>query len=897
MESWILLENAVQSRWLSRRLSANGIGGIRLFDADSLRDELARLAGMAAIPRDPASAALVVRCAMDPGNERNAAAIAGAGDALARAGWHLSQLRLDGDASRRINRALERAPVIAGIFDRRLREGLPAQNARLCCLGWDALHWPDIGLLHVAVEKTVAFEMYAPAPRLPADGLQREWIEALEQRFELERATCPESGFTSANEPLVARLENSQLAGRGEVAPPALLAGREWTDQVRLVCTQVHEWLAERPADPIGIIAPEDSPSAVAVAEALLQIGIRVEHRARSAGPSGPEQIIAQVARYHLGGQDIGELIELTRLLWLAGTWKHLEPEAVLGALDHAFRAVQSRNARILAQALPRRKDAVWTAIRDLVDALGKWDGERPWAVLRDQFSSLLTALRLPPHTLDIDGLQSLFNREHVPAGAFMEWIAAHMDERRRGSPAHDGAAIAPVVVTTFAGAAQQSWHRRLFLDSNEHAWPAPIAENPFLPDAARLRLNASRKENPPLLTTRDVRSLEQARFLDLLEQCRFPAAFAGVLIHDAGTGEEAQPNEWVLRAMLESGENAWAPDFWSSRAQTVPPASQPALEPDEHEHLARVHANRRNGLMPFDRYQFDFHETKLMPGAWSPTDLDAAITRPATFALKALLDAESTAGWSPSRNEGTVVGTHAHRWLGRALGLGDQLTPPLPAADAEARLLRELAAARVELEQWYGAEGLPVPLWWETCLRKTAWAARRCIREVREWIDGRYCGVEQSLAVNIRTPSGPLLLKGRIDILISDQPGLRGAHLHLFDFKTGRSKAPSLSTLAQGAGGQFAAYYLMARDAGAASAVIGLIKPEEKARTIFGPDDEEALRARMGVLASLQRDLRFGEAAARNPDYGPSESLPMATVPIDPAILEQKAELVLYAS
>ena len=80
-------------------------------------------------------------------------------------------------------RVLDRTAVIPGIFDRRLRERLPTLPVRLCCVGWDASHWPDIGLLHVAAEKVVAFEMYVPAPRLPADGLQREWIEAASATF------------------------------------------------------------------------------------------------------------------------------------------------------------------------------------------------------------------------------------------------------------------------------------------------------------------------------------------------------------------------------------------------------------------------------------------------------------------------------------------------------------------------------------------------------------------------------------------------------------------------------------------------------------------------------------------------------------------------------------------
>jgi hypothetical protein len=300
---------------------------------------------------------------------------------------------------------------------------------------------------------------------------------------------------------------------------------------------------------------------------------------------------------------------------------------------------------------------------------------------------------------------------------------------------------------------------------------------------------------------------------------------------------------------------------------------------------------------MPFDRYQFNYHETKLEPGAWSATGLDEAITCPATFALRELLGAESTAGWLPARNEGAAVGNRAHRWLGRILGLGDHLAPPRPATDDDQKLARELAAARRELEDWYGAEGLPLPLWWESCLRKTAWATRRCLREVRGWLDGGYCAMEQKLAVTVRTPSGPLPLKGRIDILISDIPGLSGASLRMFDFKTGRGQAPTLSTLQRGSGAQFAAYYLMARDAGAAKAVIGIIKPEDRALDVFAADDEPALRAHFALLANLWLNKRFGRRGPLVTDHGVCETLPLATVPIDPAILDQKAGLFLLAS
>jgi len=229
-------------------------------------------------------------------------------------------------------------------------------------------------------------------------------------------------------------------------------------------------------------------------------------------------------------------------------------------------------------------------------------------------------------------------------------------------------------------------------------------------------------------------------------------------------------------------------------------------------------------------------------------------------------------------------------------VGLRDRLDLVAAAPDDDARLAREMAAARRELAEWYGSENLPVPLWWETCLRKTGWATRRCLREVRGWIEGNYCAMEQRLAVKVQTPAGPLLLKGRIDIMISDRPEIAGARVRIFDFKTGRSAAPTLASLATGNGAQFAAYYLMARDAGAAEAVIGIIKPDERARDVFGKGDEAGLRARLGVLADLWRDLRFGRRGPLVSEYGVCETLPLATAPIDPAILDQKAGLFLLA-
>ncbi len=903
-ESWLLVENAGQTRWLSRKFAGAQITSVRVFDADTLRQELARLAGIDPPPRHAAAAAFAVKVAAYQEQQgdsaqiaaRNAGAVAEACAALAGAGWHLNQLALNPAPARRIHRAMDRAALLPGIFDRRLHEALPPLPARLCCIGWDAAHWPDLGLLDAAASKAKAFEMYVPLPRLPADAQQQQWIEALEKRLSLERATCPESGFASENEPLVAALDNSRLIPRGEAPQLGLLVGREWPDQVRLVCDEAIAWAAENPAPefPLGIVAPENSPTAVAVAESLTQAGVRVEHPGRMREPAPALLILEQAARYHLASHNVDELLELTRLLWLhmRETWRDLDPGPVRDALDRAFRAAQSRNARILARALPHRKDAVWDAVSRLVEALGRWDADFSSTDLNEQWERLLAAFRIPPEA--VAWPSRIFPSERIPGPAFMEWLAEELAARRRDAPAPDYTAFAPVVVTTFAHAAQQPWQRLIFLDCNEGAWPAPIAENPFLPDAARAQLNRNRGDSGLLLTTRDLRALDPSRFLDLIEHCRGPVTFAGLLLEHSDAGDRPQPNEWVIRALLDTSPGALPFEAWAAAAQSRPPAAPPALDEPERAHIELVHRSRHDGLKPFDRYLFSFEESKIEPGAWSATNLDKAITQPATFALRELFAAAAPEPFL--RAEGAAVGHRAHSWLGSILGLRDRLAEPAPASGDDSRLKAEHAAARRELEEWYRAENLPMPLWWETCLRKTAWAARRCLREVRGYLDGRYCAMEQTLAVTVRTARGPLPLKGRIDILIGDRTEISGASIRMFDFKTGRGATPSAASLPKGNGAQFAAYYLMARDAGATEAVIGIIKPGERARDIFAAGDEEFLRAHFGLLADLRHTLRFGRAGPLVDEHKATETLPLATVPIDPEILELKAAHFLIA-
>ena len=315
-----------------------------------------------------------------------------------------------------------------------------------------------------------------------------------------------------------------------------------------------------------------------------------------------------------------------------------------------------------------------------------------------------------------------------------------------------------------------------------------------------------------------------------------------------------------------------------------------------EEKHLKTVHASRRDPFIPFDRYLFNFHESGYEASWWSATDLDAALTRPATFALKEIFDAESSQASAFERAENWLVGRLTHAWLAQVLGGRGELAPFGMPGDPVERLEQQLEKTERDIASLFASENLPLPLWWKSALRKSAWVARHSLAAVRENGGARWFSMEKNLRGQIETPDGALKVKGRIDLLFADQADLKGASLRIIDFKTGAAKAPTLAQLQNGNGFQFAAYFLMAKSLGAARVRVLMIHPDRGEEEVFADEDETELRARMARLARLQRDLKFGQLGPLLAEWGASESLPMTTTPIDPRVLDQKANLELLA-
>ncbi len=977
--AWIVTVSDGQAHWIKQRLLAENVSlfGVQFLDARSLRRELCLRAGLPPPSLGQETLQFLLRLhainASTPGSEwssvaRHPEACLAALDDFATAGWldeigavddmlpsavgdWLPELRATGSWTPDLDRRL------AEIFTGTKPEPGPLS---VCVFGWDANHWNQFNLLQAAVRAANSAYLYLPLPRGTSEAIQQSWLEACEASFGVERTDCDDSGFVSEQAALADRLEGVDLDGDPDdpLPEPLLLTGADTQDTVALVCDHVARWLAAAPsADESGatdgtrrlaILCPGRTPTAVAVVHALAEAGIAVEDElGELPEPALAVQIQRAILDYHLDRAGLEPLLTIVELLnehaavWESGTAGALrdvcplDPVEVRRALHGAFAEVQHHSARLLGDAASLARTPVAKPLRRLIELLGEWPEFLSWPEALARWEASLGAFGLTTEVLEPlwSRLPALPVPELVPSAAFFRYLDAVLSGvpvRRDPDASHR---FARVVITTLEGAAGQTWGGAVLLDSNEGAWPLYPPENPFLSDASRTFLNARRAGIDPadpgafrghLLTASDRAQLENFHFLEVLQNCRGPLAFAASSRDPVDPNKEFYPNEWVLRCLVEadraSGNDGRLLDRWRRTIRQARVAV-PKLGKSEGAHLQEVWNRRRDPETPFDEYFFNFialtgPDELPWADAWSAGELDAASNRPATFALGQIFAAQP---WRDDdrnlvRGEGWMVGRLVHRWLHTAL---DATKEPrrLTAADWTRALTQGLSRARAETESSLrarlgSADASPLedvaptalPLWWQGVLRKATWATRRCLESLAETATSqpdapRWLAMNQKFHAELGTDAGPLRLRAQCDVVLLDRPDFPGAVCQLIDIRTGAaptSSAPSASQFDQGKGLHAAATLLLALATGAETegTRAGVVHPDASQLALSGAGLAPLVQPTLERLARQQRTLVFGQKGAlvNTHDPGQTEELPLATTPVEPTILTAKA-------
>jgi hypothetical protein len=247
------------------------------------------------------------------------------------------------------------------------------------------------------------------------------------------------------------------------------------------------------------------------------------------------------------------------------------------------------------------------------------------------------------------------------------------------------------------------------------------------------------------------------------------------------------------------------------------------------------------------------------------------------------------------------TTGKWVHHWLANIIEKRDgkifSAFPTLVKIDERIRFAADEGCAAL----WHlcGLVGKVVPDWWSSGWLNARYLARHLGAKIRaatewnwmatEWAVGREGAVK--IADDVK-----LQLRGQIDLVLAqnDASSFVGQKLWIVDYKTGSDRELKTSdlhdNLVRGTPLQLALYALAMRELGAAEVSVSIISLAIKnAAPQLSVVDLAPHIEVFADLAEMQRTGIFGMKGEIRPAFGYSSPYPLATLPIDNDILEDK--------
>jgi hypothetical protein len=309
----------------------------------------------------------------------------------------------------------------------------------------------------------------------------------------------------------------------------------------------------------------------------------------------------------------------------------------------------------------------------------------------------------------------------------------------------------------------------------------------------------------------------------------------------------------------------------------------------------------RRDSSKPASEYDFALRPN----GSYRPvptlsvTDLQRMLSSPAIIWMKRYLGVEAPE--DVANPWAATTGKWVHHWLANIIEKRDgkifSAFPTLVKIDERIRFAADEGCAA--LWRLCGLVGKVVPDWWISGWLNARYLARHLGAKTgaakgwnwmaTEWAVGRE-GV-----VNI-ADGVELLLRGQIDLVLAQNnaSSFVGQKLWIVDYKTGSDRELKTSdlhdNLVRGTSLQLGLYALAMRELDAAEVSVSIISLAVKnVAPQLSVDDLAPHTDVFADLAEMQRTGIFGMKGEIRPVFGYSAPYPLATLPIDNDILEDK--------
>ena len=867
-------------------------------------------------------------------------------DQLGAAGWDFSAVELP--ALREIAALFQERLAKCGFelihtADRRALERAadrPPSFANILLTGFNGAHWPLWPLLRAAVSSAEEATVLLEDPRDEDRDIDEKWVGTWEEAF--GEATPISSSASRGTDTLFSE-EEMRGASVSRVSR-SFLVGANTTEQAEAVAQQCLHFLADPECDRVGIVFSGAGSLPRLVANALTRLEIPHHDGIAHVVPGRFEAADWRAWLELQQGPRINSLLHFVNALPQRGELlSDLSPTIFERTLRSAYAEVLIDDLQILKQFCAQEPGDNRKSVAKILDSI-------PFLPARARLPEFLKATRAAldrlgwkSHWMEIsqrvgdwiDKLDVEFSR-----ALYLRWlgeIASTFTAAREPAGDHP---YARVQLLTVPQTPAQRWSHLIFAGWNEGSWPPrEIGEfarqdeiDAFNRSIEKLNRRAARrgrqgeghvaiKENHTLyLGPTERRQIALRQFGALIESATKKIAFTASLVQEDAPERLWNPSELFTqhyqeahhrplthKAMseLQARTRSWLDE---SREDKKPDASSlPDTKPTRIAYDARRDPSVRSG-----EYDFAFRSKPTLVPTLSVSEFEQLIATPALVWLRKYLGVkaadESANVWN------TSTGKWVHDWLvAIAAGPAQTFTRLPDVAEIERRVCAAAGAKRSDVTRLCEAAGKPIPDWWSGGWRNALFLARALADKLTTVADWPWMATEWTVEGDFAVETADkvvLLLRGRIDLLLARAEPAAGSldtdELWIVDYKTGAKRAltrarqdadgrrPALKKkLLDGSALQLGLYALAAHAFGARQTDVSLLSPLVRP---FQPQmsgaDFLSEADIFADLAEMQQTGVFGMHGPLRSAYRFTDDYPLATLAVDPDILEQRWEL-----
>ena len=805
--------------------------------------------------------------------------------------------------------------------------------AQLLIAGFNGAHWPLFPLLSAATSSTRDTTVLLDYPREQARAIDETWIGTWEETFGAATPIADDGAENARPFPNFVRGANSKSISTGSLP---VLVGISATEQAQAVVAIALKFLQNKSCTRLGILFPRAGALSRLVAAQLNHVGVPHHDSIAHFAPGDFEDPAINAWFELQENQQLAPLVRfLTSLPIATKFFEGMSIQKISERLRRVYLEILIDDIAVLREHCARRTDK-----SELVEIAGRL---APLKFLppRTTLSRFLSETKLAfaqfkwkDAWAEVERLsQNWSDAVHTefPRAIYLRWLREILDSFSPTRDDNGNHPYARVQLLSYAEAEGHEWSHLILAGLNQGEWPRSETESGFLreEDVDLLNKRAIRQGKQGeghwsavagktlLLGPQHQRQLAVRQFVAAVESTEIGLAATASLLHESAPERLWNPSEFLSQlyfgahrkvlsqetmSMLNQQTRAWLAEqnlFKSADAKTVDTAQ------------TRAAYDARRRTEPAGEYEFALREPIGRAIALRATQWDKVTKSPALIWMRAFLGVENA---EQDFNEWSVAtGDWVHRWLAQISSAPAQnvFVDLVPGEQARARVRNIAHRFRDEIVDLCFACGRTAPDWWLSGW-SNALALADCLAlkvgEVEEWPRMAAEWVLDSPQIVSLGPEEQLRFRGRIDLILTrngeNESKVIPTDAWIVDYKTGNNKAlQALSwktpearlagvrrRLVRGEAVQLGLYALAARELGAKEIAVSLLSPRlELDRPQLDLVDLAAHADFWSELYRMQESGVFGMLGPVRSEFSFASAYPLATLPIDEELLQEK--------